>query len=65
MSAKPQNWPLDRNFVTKSANIMHILVSRRFFHASLMIIWSKIAITIDQKCSLLNVVTVKVEKKCD
>lgn len=65
MSAKPQNWPLDRNFDTKSANIMHILVSRRIFHASLMMIWSKIAIIVDQKCSLLNVVTVKIEKNCD
>lgn len=65
MSAKPQNWPLDRNFDTKSANIMHILVSRRIFHASLMMIWSKIAITVDQKRSLLNVVTVKVERNCD
>lgn len=65
MSAKPQNWPLDRNFNTKSANIMHILVSRKTLNASLMMIWSKIAITVDQKCSLLNVGIVKIKRNCD
>lgn len=59
VSAKPQNWPIDRNLDTKSANIMHILVTFHSISKYFACVFDDdLGVKIvDQKCLLLNVVT--------